>query len=336
MARKYPRHATPRDLRNAKAAGKKYALDQLDSDYFRDWVRDQLIEASRMDPEDVLPLETKQDAEQIAHNMLKQLEWDTKRDLRSDDLERLIGSREHDAGIAFYAGFRKALDDANGWLADELLQIKSEMGEGHRQVSEAKRKRTGTPVRYKNDLFEVSAWDGYWKTKDMLYGHASGKEKAVFWTHDEARTFAEQFMARHKPLSRDASVRVSETTRSGDTTWHELWIGSSDGKTWEFAGMGRYADKRSGPRMAEKAQTHEAARRSKSSVLQELILEFVRKNPGTTEAEVYRFILTQDVPGKLHGPYFTGKAIGQLQAAGKIRIEEPPEPPWELKKLWPI
>jgi len=107
-------------------------------------------------------------------------------------------------------------------------------------LSEARKKRAGTPVRYKNDLFEVFGWDGYWKTKDMMPGHVGGKEKAVFWTHGEAQAFANGFMQRHRPQSKDAQVRISDTKRSGDTTWHELWK-SSDGSTWTFAGTGRYA-----------------------------------------------------------------------------------------------
>lgn len=236
---------------DAEAAGAQYAQDQLKSDYFANWILDQLYEASRMDPKDVLPLETKQDAMEIAKNMLQQLQWDTSRDLEPREIARLIGvddtSREDVK--EFFKGFRETLNMNRTWLADELLELKGQMRDGG--VSEAKRKpRTGTPVRYKNDLFEVLAWDGDWRTKDQMYGHASGKQKGVFWTHDEARAFAEQFKTRNRPMSRDASVRISETLRSGDTTWHELWVGSSDGKTWEFAGEGRYADKRSGPRMA--------------------------------------------------------------------------------------
>lgn len=136
MKRKPKKMIRRNSTAKAEAAGKQYAQDQLQSDYFMDWVRDQLAEAADMDPSEVLPLETEQDAEQIAHNMLQQLEWDTKRSLSSNDLERLIGSRDHDAGLAFYSGFRKALDDANEWLADELLELKGQMRGGG--VSEAR------------------------------------------------------------------------------------------------------------------------------------------------------------------------------------------------------
>lgn len=124
-------------VEKAQAAGKQYAFDQIGSDYFSDWVRDQLLEASKMPPDKVLPLETKADAEAIAKNMLKQLEWDTKRELRGDDLVVLLGpssaARPDDTEpsplvhVSFYDGFREACDASRDWLADELLEIKQGM-----------------------------------------------------------------------------------------------------------------------------------------------------------------------------------------------------------------
>ena len=105
-----------RTARGAESRGEQYAQDQLQGDYFMEWVREQLAEAARMPPEQVLPLETKQDAMVIARNMLRDLEQDAKRDLQED--------------AAFWSGFRKELDGSRDWLADELLQIKSEMRGG--------------------------------------------------------------------------------------------------------------------------------------------------------------------------------------------------------------
>jgi hypothetical protein len=95
----------------SREEGIGYADEQIESGYFMDWVRDQLLEASRMDPNDVLPLETKADAKVIARNMLKQLEWDTKHDLSE--------SRD------FFKGFSERLRDPSviDWLADEILEI---------------------------------------------------------------------------------------------------------------------------------------------------------------------------------------------------------------------
>ena len=104
MPRKMPRkppHRAPRarkeptDIEKANAAGVQYAEDQLEGDYFTDWVRDQLLEASRMPEDKVLPLETKSDAMVIAKKMLRQLERDTKRDLSPHDIESSIGVETH-------------------------------------------------------------------------------------------------------------------------------------------------------------------------------------------------------------------------------------------------
>jgi hypothetical protein len=114
----------------SRKEGIGYADEQIESGYFMDWVRDQLLEASRMDPNDVLPLETKADARVIARNMLKQLEWDTKRDL----------SQSRD----FFKGFSERLRDSTvrDWLADEILEINRGM-RGGGGVDEAAQ---GSPV----------------------------------------------------------------------------------------------------------------------------------------------------------------------------------------------
>src|SRR5574337_1234698 len=117
---------------DAEAAGAQYAQDQLKSDYFANWILDQLYEASRMDPKDVLPLETKQDAMEIAKNMLQQLQWDTSRDLEPREIARLIGvddtSREDVK--KFFKGFRETLNMNRTWLADKLLELKGQMRGG--------------------------------------------------------------------------------------------------------------------------------------------------------------------------------------------------------------
>ncbi len=127
---------------DAEAAGAEYAQEQLQSDYFQDWIRDQLLEASRMDPDKVLPLETKQDAMEIAKNMLQQLQWDTSRDLDGREIANLIGvdSTSQEDVKEFFKGFRETLHTNRAWLADELLEIKSEMS--GRSVGEARRSGT--------------------------------------------------------------------------------------------------------------------------------------------------------------------------------------------------
>lgn len=140
---------------DAEAAGEQYAYDQINSDHFMDWVRDQLAEASRMDPSTVLPLETEADARKIAHNMLQQLEWDTKRDLDDREIEKMINddaTRENTR--AFYEGFKRALDASRDWLADELLTINQEL-RGGGGVKEAPSSHTPRQIQdFKNGFAE--------------------------------------------------------------------------------------------------------------------------------------------------------------------------------------
>lgn len=96
-------------------AGAAYAAEQIESDNFQMWIREQMIEASRMDPDDLLPLETKKDAREIARNMLKQLEWDVKRDLNE--------SREFFKGFSEYLKRKEVVDR----LAEEILVIWGEI-----------------------------------------------------------------------------------------------------------------------------------------------------------------------------------------------------------------
>jgi hypothetical protein len=138
-----------RESPDAEAAGAEYAAEQLGAPeghgqggtFFMDWVREQLIEASRMDPSTVLPLETEADARVIARNMLKQLEWDTKRDLEPRDIARLIGvdSTTHDDVKEFFKGYNETLRMNDAWLADALLEIKREL-RSESGVGEARRR----------------------------------------------------------------------------------------------------------------------------------------------------------------------------------------------------
>ena len=107
-----------------KKAGAKYAQDQLGGDYFMDWVRDQMAEAEEMrrrDPFSVMSLQTRNDYEKLARNMLQQLEWDTKREPPSEAFDS-GNSRE------FFEGFVEELkaNTTVSWLADELGSIHEE------------------------------------------------------------------------------------------------------------------------------------------------------------------------------------------------------------------
>lgn len=196
---------------NAEAAGAKYATDQLASEYFADWVRDQMLEASQADPDTMLPLETKADAMVIAKNMLKQLEWDTKRELRGQELADLIGasSTSHTDIKEFFEGFRNTCDASRDWLADELLEIKGEMGGG---AVEARRTggTRGGPARkyYVVDQVQGGTWVqvGHFATKvaaEQFRAKLGGKTRVVHTFpggHD------------HPPLSEEA--RYPKAVRS--------------------------------------------------------------------------------------------------------------------------
>lgn len=145
------------DLELAAAAGEKYAVDQVSSEYFEQWIYDQLVESSKMPSGDVLPLETKADAQKIARNMLQQLEWDTKRDLDNQTILDLSGLgdvfgsaspvrgahgiRVQDAVDEFYKGFHEALQESIPWLAETLLYVNGEIRKGWAHEASEDRRR---------------------------------------------------------------------------------------------------------------------------------------------------------------------------------------------------
>lgn len=125
-ARRPAKNLAPTD--QAQAAGEQYAVDQIQSEHFDQWVHEQLVEAAQMakrDPDSVLPLETPNDARKIARNMLQQLEWDMKRDGAAQEA---LGSEATREDVdAFYKGAHKALQDSVPWLADTLLTMSREI-----------------------------------------------------------------------------------------------------------------------------------------------------------------------------------------------------------------
>ena len=138
-------------LNAAEKAGIRYANDQLGSDYFMDWVREQVAEAEQMrrnDPSSVMPTETKSQARKVARNMLQQLEWDTKRELNVLDYVSAGDVKPEEVVKKFYEGFDWALrgDPAPGdqkvedWLADEILALSGEARGGG--ARETRRERT--------------------------------------------------------------------------------------------------------------------------------------------------------------------------------------------------
>lgn len=104
--------------KKARAAGIQLAQDQLNSDYFCDWVHDEMLRASRMDPSEVIPLNNKNDARRLAKRMLQQLKWDASRDA---DPALIPGGDSK----AFFEGFRTELEKEStvDCLADEIISI---------------------------------------------------------------------------------------------------------------------------------------------------------------------------------------------------------------------
>lgn len=109
-----------RSTKSFRKLGAEHAQEQLDSDYFRNWVSDQLHEAKQMrrrDPSSVIPF----DAKVIAGRMLQQLVWDTKRDLRIRDVVGRDTTEKEDQ--EFMEGFEATVESRAtlDWLADEIL-----------------------------------------------------------------------------------------------------------------------------------------------------------------------------------------------------------------------
>lgn len=127
------------DLEKAKRAGEQYAGDQLTSNFFQDWVFDQLREAREMEKKDpgsiAAGFETRTIARSInaskrlARRMLEQLRWDISRDIGGSEVEPYLdkagveGRIGRDLRDAFSGGVRTTLssDETATWLAEEYI-----------------------------------------------------------------------------------------------------------------------------------------------------------------------------------------------------------------------
>lgn len=118
----------------SQSPGAQYAENQLNSDHFRDWMWDQMVEAEeirRRDPSSVMSLESKADYAKLARNMLQQLEFDIQHDIDPRELENLTGSSRPGS-----AEVRQFFDDlhenlrgrpAIDWVADEAMSIRRQI-----------------------------------------------------------------------------------------------------------------------------------------------------------------------------------------------------------------
>jgi hypothetical protein len=192
----------PSTTDRAEKAGEQYAYDQIQGDYFMDWVHEQMLEASKMPPDKVLPLETKDDAMEIARRMLQQLEWDTKRDLKADEIERTLGidRATPDDIDAFYKGFRHAIAASRDWLADELLEQNRAYQERRGVVREARGRRLGARIG------ETKRGLNLWKRNS----------RTGIWEHQRAVTpeTADQWLQQFQRDEPDAQFVVSKNKPS--------------------------------------------------------------------------------------------------------------------------
>lgn len=127
----------------AKAVGRTYANDQVESDLFRDWVLGQLIEGKKLSREgQAAPgLETENlvklpNARRLAAVMLQQLGWDIDRGLDARDVRDLLTA----AGVSnpssrgamqeFAEGLKGGLKAApvKSWLAQKIQTWAEEQG----------------------------------------------------------------------------------------------------------------------------------------------------------------------------------------------------------------
>jgi hypothetical protein len=139
------------DVEKAERAGEKYAEDQVESDYFQEWVREHMYEGEKLRPEEVAPgLETetvardKRAAERLAKNMLQQLRWDIEQGIDTSEIDEALldagieapRSKMQRVGPAFWEGLRSKLESTlvRDWLAqDVIMPIAKELTRGRRR-----------------------------------------------------------------------------------------------------------------------------------------------------------------------------------------------------------
>lgn len=139
---------------DAEAAGEEYAKEQINSDFFRDWVWDQMSEGHRMrkaDPNSVIPLDNAADYKKLARNMLQQLEWDMDRDMTVQDVLSSVGvdseggTRDTEVAREFFQGVKAALKKPSvvNWLASECRAMEKELKGQERGGARGRKRKAG-------------------------------------------------------------------------------------------------------------------------------------------------------------------------------------------------
>jgi hypothetical protein len=273
MPRKSKREPTPEEegaqiLADAEKAGATYAQEQLNGDYFRDWVWEQMVEAERMrqnDPDSVIPIETPSDARKVARNMLQQLEQDTKRDMKAATILELSGAKGvfdvgnadwvkdkygityEDVSSAFFGAFDETLKShsTRQWLGDMILETneevrKSSESEGLREARRAFRR----PVVRAGRESTCSTQDEMEWLRDV---HLPGLDLkkylfAILYGNEDYPTRIEVY------TSQNPTVDDRPTTYEPDSegTYHRVGGGMSETGTkqtkWDVYLRGRHVD----------------------------------------------------------------------------------------------
>lgn len=138
----------------AEAAGRQYAEQQIESDYFQQWMYEQMVEGDRMrraDPSSVMPLETDADYQKLARNMMQQLYWDTSRDMDPREIDELTGGGSRKE---FFDGFRAKLYEPETlkWVAGIVKEMDQHLRQGEQQSLPGIRARAAKEVKVVGEL----------------------------------------------------------------------------------------------------------------------------------------------------------------------------------------
>ena len=122
-------------MSTAKAVGRQYVSDQVESDHFRDWYQDQLIAGEKLSHEgkaaeglETWNLVKLPNAKRLAARMLQQLGWDLNRDISVRRIHELLKAggvakpESRPAMQGFAEGVKEALKSSavQSWLGEEI------------------------------------------------------------------------------------------------------------------------------------------------------------------------------------------------------------------------
>ena len=227
---------TDQAIEAAEAAGAQYARDQFDSDYFHDWVWQQVSEADRMRRAD--PASVIDDPNEIARNMLQQLGWDIKRDMGAREILPLIetgddeSASERELVKAFFEGLNGELHDRKNrdWLAELVTEMGAEVSGGGEKVSEARRRPHETDgrleARRQPNKSKIGSIED--DTGILPYAVADGVlDEVQAFTGDEildARALADRLAAMADETYKHNERFRKQIRANGDRGRDQLWV----------------------------------------------------------------------------------------------------------------